>query len=631
VLEPGTVVGPYRIDGLIGRGGMAVVYEATHESMGRLVALKILGGELGADPEFVQRFRREGRLQASLDHPHVITVYDAGESEHGLFLAMRLVRGPTLAQLLSQRQLNAERALRLLGQVAQALDAAHAAGLVHRDIKPQNVLVAEGDHAYLADFGLTKMGGGTDVTVTGGLVGTLSYLAPEVIRGKPATPASDRYAFAAMLFECLTGGTVFPRSSHAAVLFAQMSEPPPSISQRRTDLPEALDDVLLRALAKDPDTRPDSATALLHAVSEALGPEKLGSLGPPPPPRAPEPPATTVEPLRLGGVEPKRPRRPVPLVAAGALAGAGIVAAIFLAAGSDEDAPSPADEPAPPIAADTEPLGSALAPGEFETLDCNGRPATPGSPACSVAQAELPGRTLVVPEDGVVTSWAVRGARGELHLQVLRPRGPDYAQVAKSQYQVASDESVHRWPTSLDVQANDILAAKLAPGAAIGVRAGVDGATTNRWLEPPNPQIPPTHPPRTGFDHEILLRVEYVAGGEPERLEQVSGPAADAAPAGHELRRRSLTFPRGGPTIEVALVELRDTVALDLFRGERRVHRIKLPSLIPGGTLVDMGTVVYPDSPEEAGVGMTWINLDSGRAYEHSFGVTPHRFLYYGQ
>src|SRR5947207_2673489 len=153
-IEPGTIVGTYRIEGVLGRGGMAVVYSATHVELDRRVALKVIAEELSQSPEFVARFRREGRLQAALEHPHVVTVYEAGESEYGLYLAMRLVPGPTLALLIQERALDAARSLRLLRQVGDALDAAHAAGLVHRDVKPQNVLVGDADDAYLGDFGL---------------------------------------------------------------------------------------------------------------------------------------------------------------------------------------------------------------------------------------------------------------------------------------------------------------------------------------------------------------------------------------------------------------------------------------------------------------------------------------------
>ncbi|MCW3066890.1 MAG: serine/threonine protein kinase, partial [Solirubrobacterales bacterium] len=302
------MVGSYEIEGPLGRGGMAVVYRARHVEVGRRVALKVLAGELGADPEFVARFRREGRLQAALEHPHVVPVYEAGESEHGLYLAMRLVVGSTLAVLMSERTVDGARGLALVGQVGEALDAAHAAGLVHRDVKPQNVLVGGADDAYLGDFGLTRVGGATGVTATGKLVGTVSYLAPEVVRGAEAVPASDRYAFAATLFECLTGTAVYPRRTEAAILYAHTSESVPRISRRRSELPPALDEIFARALAKDPGERPESARALVDAVSEVLAAAGAGALPPPPPPGADALDGTTVEPLPLPEPPPSEAR-----------------------------------------------------------------------------------------------------------------------------------------------------------------------------------------------------------------------------------------------------------------------------------------------------------------------------------
>src|SRR4051794_23960614 len=310
-LSPGTQVGHYRVVGQLGRGGMATVYEAVHGSTGRSVALKILSPELGSEHDFAERFRREGMMQAALDHPHAVTVFEAGESAHGLYLAMDLVHGPTLAALMLDGVLGAERALALLGQVASALDAAHGAGLVHRDVKPKNVLVGEGDHAYLADFGLTKLGGESGMTVAGGLMGTLAYLAPEVIRGEPATAASDVYAFTAMVFECLTGGPVFPRQTQAAQLFAHTSEPAPRASARRGELPASLDEALANGLDKRPEERPRSAVALMQSVAGALDEVDVARLGPPPPLGAAVFVGdTTLTPGTVEAQAPARPHRP---------------------------------------------------------------------------------------------------------------------------------------------------------------------------------------------------------------------------------------------------------------------------------------------------------------------------------
>ena len=156
MLEEGTIVSGYRVDGMLGEGGMGAVYQATQLSLNRVVALKLLAANLGNDPGFRARFEREGQVQAALDHDHIVPVYEAGQSEYGLFLAMRLIAGPTLKQLILDGSLDPRRSVRLLAQVAHALDAAHRAGLIHRDIKPQNILIGERDHAYLADFGLIK-------------------------------------------------------------------------------------------------------------------------------------------------------------------------------------------------------------------------------------------------------------------------------------------------------------------------------------------------------------------------------------------------------------------------------------------------------------------------------------------
>ncbi len=264
-------VAGYRIDGTLGEGGMGTVYRATQLSLERVVALKVLTAELSSDPAFRERFRREGLLQAALDHPHIVTVYEAGETDNRLFLAMRMVEGPTLKDLIVRRQLDDRRALRLLTQVAEALDAAHAKGLIHRDVKPQNVLVGAGDHAYLADFGLTKGSDDAGMTETGQFVGTIDYISPEQARGELATARSDVYALTAVLCECLTGQVPYARATEERALLAHLTEPPPRLSEVRADLPAAMDEVVAEGMAKDPEDRPASAGELMLKARRALG------------------------------------------------------------------------------------------------------------------------------------------------------------------------------------------------------------------------------------------------------------------------------------------------------------------------------------------------------------------------
>jgi serine/threonine protein kinase len=270
LLEEGTIVAGYRVDGMLGEGGMGAVYQATQLSLHRVVALKLLAPNLGDDAGFRARFEREGQVQAALDHEHIVSVYEAGQSEYGLFLAMRLISGPTLKRLILDGELDPRRTLRLLAQVANALDTAHRAGLIHRDIKPQNILIGARDHAYLADFGLIKAPDEARLTGTGQFIGTIDYVAPEQVQGDPATPASDIYALTGVLYECLTGEVPYPKPSEAATLHAHVMLPPPVLSERRPDLPPALDGVIAHGMAKDPWSRPSLAAELIQSASRAL-------------------------------------------------------------------------------------------------------------------------------------------------------------------------------------------------------------------------------------------------------------------------------------------------------------------------------------------------------------------------
>ena len=257
---PGTTFASYRVESLLGRGGMGVVYLARDLSLERPVALKLIAPELVQDEEFRARFLREPRLAASLDHPNVIPIYEAGEHEDQLYLAMRYVKGTDLrAELEREGKLPPERTIDILAQVAGALDAAHDRGLVHRDVKPANVLLDDAGHPYLTDFGITKPAGG-DSTDTGQMVGTLDYLAPEQIRGEEVDGSTDCYALACVLYECLTGTPPFRRRTEAETLWAHMQGDPAPLRGQ----PE-LNRVLDTALAKERDERYPSCAAFIAA------------------------------------------------------------------------------------------------------------------------------------------------------------------------------------------------------------------------------------------------------------------------------------------------------------------------------------------------------------------------------
>jgi serine/threonine-protein kinase len=271
----GTELAGYRIERVLGRGGMSVVYLAHDLRLKRNVALKLLTPELAGDEGFRVRFLRESQLAASLDHPHVVPVYEAGEVDGLLYIAMRYVVGTDLKALLqAEGALAPERALMLVGQVASALDAAHERGLVHRDVKPSNVLLTGppgAEHCYLADFGLSTSTSDRSVADARQIVGTIDYVAPEQIRGLDVDGRADVYSLACLLYECLVGAVPFRRSSDVAVIYAHLEEPLPKASERAQTLPGAVDAVLERGTAKLPDERWPTCGALMEAARSALG------------------------------------------------------------------------------------------------------------------------------------------------------------------------------------------------------------------------------------------------------------------------------------------------------------------------------------------------------------------------
>jgi Protein kinase domain len=292
---------------------MGVVYRAADDRLGRSAAVKVIAPGQAEDAAFRRRFIEESRAAAAIDHPNVLPVYAAGEEDEVLFLVTRLVEGPDLATLLEQGGAMAPaRALELVAQVAAALDAAHARGLIHRDVKPANVLVARDpgpgtEHCYLTDFGLAQQGDQRSrLTTTGQFVGTLDYIAPEQIQGEKVDGRADVYALAALFYECATGTPPFVRDSQPALLFAHLSDSPPAISERAKNVPEELDGVIARAMAKSPDERFDSCSEFVAAARAALG----GSVTVAGSPAKPLRPAETVAARRPGATKPGR--RPPP-------------------------------------------------------------------------------------------------------------------------------------------------------------------------------------------------------------------------------------------------------------------------------------------------------------------------------
>jgi serine/threonine protein kinase len=265
----------YRIEDVAGRGGMGVVYRAQHMHLGRTVALKLLNPELAASEEFRERFIREARAAAELEHPNIVPVYDAGEVEGRLYLAMKFIEGTDLARLLEEKgHLPAEQTMALLTQLAEALDVAHDHGLIHRDVKPANALL-DGERLYLTDFGLTRRVDSTrPLTATGRAVGTAAYLAPEQIRGEPLDRRVDVYALGCVLFQCLSGQPPYLRDTDMLIMWAHVGAEPPSLAAERPELPNTVDRVIKKALAKSREDRYDTCGELISEMKRALNPSQ---------------------------------------------------------------------------------------------------------------------------------------------------------------------------------------------------------------------------------------------------------------------------------------------------------------------------------------------------------------------
>jgi len=324
--EVGEQFGKYRILGLLGAGGMGAVYKAIDTSKNRVVALKILADQYSQDRRFRERFQRESHAAAILQEPHVIAIHDWGEIDGHLYIDMRLAQGQTLHDLVRDRPLEPRRAISIVEQIASALDAAHDAGLIHRDVKPHNIMVTATDFACLVDFGIAEVEGDTRLTMTGTQVGSVAYMAPERFSDGNASKAVDVYALTCVLVEALTGQPPY-RGDLQQVIAAHVSTPPPSVSAHNPLLPAGLDAVIARGMAKEPDDRYGSAGALARAAIRAVTaevsvPSQAVTLdrihpfaaGPTPPPYVP----ATVSPPVVGP-----PTGPTHVVDAGSVTGRG--------------------------------------------------------------------------------------------------------------------------------------------------------------------------------------------------------------------------------------------------------------------------------------------------------------------
>ena len=281
----GTPFGRYQLIELLGRGGMGEVWRAYDTAIGRTVALKVLPAHLADDETFQQRFRREARAAAGLDEPHIVPIHDVGEIDGRLYVTMRLIEGRDMQAILSEGPMQPLRAVSIIEQIASALHAAHRIGLVHRDVKPSNILVAEDDFAYLIDFGIARATGETGLTGTGNVIGTWAYLAPERMTSGQIEPRADIYALTCVLHECLTGNQPFPSKSLEQQVAAHLSMPPPRPSALRHELPAQLDTVIATGMAKDPEQRYATTRELAKAAREAItDPIPRPAFAPPTPP-----------------------------------------------------------------------------------------------------------------------------------------------------------------------------------------------------------------------------------------------------------------------------------------------------------------------------------------------------------
>ncbi|ANI42968.1 hypothetical protein MYVA_5954 [Mycolicibacterium vaccae 95051] len=409
----GTRFGKYELITLLGRGGMGEVYEARDTEKGRVVALKILLEQYAEDPGYRSRFTREANAAAGLQEPHVVPIHDWGEIDGKLFIDMRLVRGTDLRKLTKRGPLEPGRAVHIISQIAAALDAAHAEGLIHRDVKPENIVVSGDDFAHLLDFGIAEKAGDTRLTQAGMTIGSWAYMAPERLSGDPTTKSVDIYSLACVLYEVITGARPFAVDSMQQVVNAHLHTPAPHASATNPRIPAALDAVIERGMAKEPDERYGSAGALARAAQRALSAPSVRdpnatlaapqvnsptaqhtrTAPPPPPPPAADPLPTASPPARAG--MPKSMLIVVAVCVALFLAAGGIAVGLLAGQSGDRDNDTSAQNPSLTrlTTPDRPPLPTGERPSTQTPWQPPPRPALPSTPGtyagmfCSYAVA----------------------------------------------------------------------------------------------------------------------------------------------------------------------------------------------------------------------------------------------------
>jgi len=435
----GRVLAGHRIEALIGEGGMGMVFRATHLRLRRQVALKLLPARLAADDDFRRRFEREAAIAASLEHPNIVPIYDAGHVDGNLYLSMRYIDGEDLSAVLRRGgPLPVERVCALLGPVADALDAVHEAGLVHRDVKPGNILVAanarRGEQVYLCDFGIAKASAGDhDITSAGQYMGTAQYSSPEQIEGKWLDGRSDQYGLACLAYRCLTGEVPYPRTATHAVIFAHLTAEPPRVTALRPDLPPAVDAAVAKGAAKQPDHRFPTCTAFIEALRAAVIPPR-----PQPRPRPQPHPRPRPHPAPAPGHAPPAPR------------------------------PAPGGQPRrvlPPTLPLTEPVAPVPAPAPApEPVPAPPAAPTPG-PTPAPTPDPVPDPAPAPGPSAVPTPLEVRAARGENDPSVTitwTPGGPE-----EFEYKISRRTPDGRWRVVGRTTHTAIVDGAVPPGAPI--------------------------------------------------------------------------------------------------------------------------------------------------------------------